>query len=126
MFSIEYALRQDFPNQLVTLVLVTIVFLFFPKKYRESFPLLILIPAFVGSFFPDVSYVILTYGLHSNYHTISHSMSFLLITIPIAQVLVYLVSKIFKKDLPNQWIMIVATTALVSSWIHLIVDKLGY
>ncbi|MBN1502125.1 hypothetical protein JW930_01155 [Candidatus Woesearchaeota archaeon] len=126
MSYLEYALSQDLPNQIVTLIIVLILYPFLRKKLNKTFSLLIVVPAFIGSFFPDASYVILSFIFGSHLYKLSHSVSYLIIVIPFAQVAVFMTNKLLKKELPAQWFIIVALVSFLSACLHLVVDKLGY
>ena len=128
-FTLKYALKQALPNQIVTTIILLLLYPITPKTYKKHYLMFFAIPAYIGSLFPDVAFFLLylVYRDGAVYNT-SHSPNLGLILIPLSQLIVYLINKFFikEKDMPEYWYMIVGFVSLVFSWIHLIVDKLGF
>lgn len=123
---IEYAIRQDLPNQLVTTVLLIIIYPFVSKEDREHYILVGLVPAYVGSLFPDVFYAMFVILFSTNVRNLSHDPSFLVVLMPLAQIIVFTLSKMFRKKLPENWYLFTGLISIAMGWLHLFVDKLGY
>ena len=128
-FTLKYAWKQDLPNQIVTTIILLLLYPLTPKKYKKHYFMFFAIPAYIGSLFPDVAFFIL-YMIYrtSNVYNISHSPSLGLILVPLSQAIVYIFNKILtkEKNMPEYWYLAVGFVSLVFSWLHLVVDKLGF
>lgn len=130
-FSLDYAWKQDLPNQIFTSILLLIIYPFVPKKYRKHFIMFFAIPAFIGSLFPDIAYFflfLLTGKSGVNIYELSHAPVLGLILVPFSQLVIYLMNRFLTHEdhMPEYWYVVVTIVSLIFSWFHLIIDKLGY
>ncbi|MBN2567576.1 hypothetical protein JXB02_05845 [Candidatus Woesearchaeota archaeon] len=142
-FDLAYLFWEHIVEVLAGIALFTVIFLFLPQDFRglRNYLLLILLPGWISTAFPDLAYAgsyLLRYGALSaimqphkplGTYDLFHSPASY-IAVPLMIGLVYLTVLVMRRmgketELPAGWMPLVGAISLLGVTVHLAFDLIG-
>lgn len=132
-------LWNHFMHYVFGAIAASFLYLFITRPYKREFYLVILLPVLLGSGFPDYPHILYRL-LHlsteksilpqffggSSVYGFTHYSIGIFFVMPIMVLLVYALSYVFKRKLPENWVLVVALLSLLASISHVLLDRIGF